>query len=521
MGLHAARLVMLGCGALLGAELALFVDDLTEREGNTAGRARRKRLGWLAWAVTVSSAPLVFMSGAVYPDIVGALLIVVALRRLVRFRGLADAVVAAAAAALLPWFHIRFSIWAAGLLLGLCWRWRATCSLPKLASATASRQFRWDRRRFAMVMALPAVSGVGVILTTWSWYGSPLPTVVLHPRSGVWYENAPKYPYDVASLYRNVFGVVFGRAQGLLPWAPVFLVAIAGLTLAARRWGGWVWGLGGIVVVYLLAVGIVSARTNIPGRFLVIVVPLGAPVLLAAMMHRRWVIPIVGVLALSGGVLSLQAIRHFSELYPRPDGLVAVPIAAGLQAPWPNLSIGPDAADNDLTIPLDQLRGGRVVIDRTLGRPPLAGGPVDQVVESSGVVGGEVAVFGPLLLRGRYDLDVTVRCVAPCAAGSISVDGGGPATALDPTGMWATLPVSVLVASGHLIQPVIRQSGPGIVRVAQVHIHHLPPPTRSSLRFPNPTWVLAWLVAIAAAGAIMANRHSSARSEDPDQRPTR
>jgi hypothetical protein len=185
------------------------------------------------------------------------------------------------------------------------------------------------------------------------------------------------------------------------------------------------------------------------------------------------------------------------------------------------LSIGPDAADNDLTIPLDQLRGGRVVIDRTLGRPPLAGGPVDQVVESSGVDGGEVAIFGPLLLRGRYDLDVTVRCVAPCAAGSISVDGGGPATALDPTGVWATLRVSVLVASGHLIQPVIRQSGPGIVRVAQVHIHHLPPPPRSSLRFPNPTWVLAWLAAIAAAGAIMANRHSSARSEDPDQAPTR
>ena len=179
-GLTGARLVMVLIAALLADQLYRLLRDLRLR--------RRYRV--LAWAAAVFCLPVVVFSSQIYPELPGALLVVVALRVMVvgASRPAALALGSAAAAALV-WLHVRYLPLSVGILFGLA---IAACLQrlePRVVEVTASRapskpqralvvrcvvvlMKRW--RTVTLPVLVPYAIGIGLLAAAFQhWYGSP------------------------------------------------------------------------------------------------------------------------------------------------------------------------------------------------------------------------------------------------------------------------------------------------------------------------------------------------------------
>ena len=109
-GLTGVRLLMLFIAALLADQLFRLLRDL----------GFRRRYAFLAWAAVAFCYPMLVFSSQVYPELPGALLLVVALRVMVRWASTPVALaLGSAAAGLLVWLHVRFIPLSAGVFLGL------------------------------------------------------------------------------------------------------------------------------------------------------------------------------------------------------------------------------------------------------------------------------------------------------------------------------------------------------------------------------------------------------------------
>jgi hypothetical protein len=161
-----------------------------------------------------------------------------------------------AALSLLPWLHTKFVIILAGLGVAL-----ALKVLRKPAALLA--------------LALPVAISLGLWLYAFFvMYGVADPTVP--------YGGARGAGLDWANVPRGVLGLLFDQEYGLLPYSPVYALAVPGLIVAARRRDT----RGLLAAAAFTAAAFVAATTryymwwggwSVPARFLVPVLPLAAP----------------------------------------------------------------------------------------------------------------------------------------------------------------------------------------------------------------------------------------------------
>ena len=209
---------------------------------------------WFGWAAVALSVPFFFHASAVFPDGMGAVLILPALLPLVdaRARKTGPLLIVGAALASLPWLHSRFAILAAasGIVVA-----------ARLLSEPAAPGERL--KRLAGFAACPFFSATAWFLFLQIIYGTPNPSVVYGGNTS----TAP------GNIVRGVPGLLFDQQFGLIPNAPVYLCALAGIVVMMRTYGTRRLALEllFIAVPYFLVVGFFFmwwAGTTAPVRFL-------------------------------------------------------------------------------------------------------------------------------------------------------------------------------------------------------------------------------------------------------------
>jgi hypothetical protein len=202
--------------ALLAAGLGLLTRDLARRSGADEGAAL------LAWAAAVGP-PVLFYTGFLYTEVVVAFCLALALRLLLAPTGTASGLGAALALSALPWLHVRMTL--AAVLLG----------------AFAVLRLR-GRARVAFVLAAGAMAAVYAAYQ-YSVFGTLAPFAR--------YAGQVPIPMARRTPLRTLVGLFVDGAYGLLPYAPVFLLALAGLPLVLRRGrrDRWALALAGLGVI--------------------------------------------------------------------------------------------------------------------------------------------------------------------------------------------------------------------------------------------------------------------------------
>jgi hypothetical protein len=236
-----------------------FFDQLWRLLTDLRYRGAARLLPWLA---ALSALPVISYGILVSPEVPGALLVVIALRLLVR-NTRRSLIAASAVASLLPWLIIRFAPLALGLVVA------AAVMATRPDNLHPSNIWRAVRTRWrdALLVTTPFLISVALFAVyLQALYHSINPNATYPPG----YTK----PWSLWHLYEVGIGSLVGQGEGLLPLAPAFIVGIIGVVAAVRRQrAGWI--LLAAAAVYLFVVvpmGFWGAP--IPGRFAVILVPL-------------------------------------------------------------------------------------------------------------------------------------------------------------------------------------------------------------------------------------------------------
>lgn len=270
-------LVFLGLvGALLAVQLFLLLRDLSFGP----------RVALVATAIAMLTHPLLTYSTQIYPDVVIALVVVTAIRVLGRGQALGPAELAACAAlaALLLFFSAR--AWALSLaLLALAGYWAVRLALdaPRRPLALAAVGVA-----FAAVIAPIAL--VNTIL-----FGLPM------PGAGYWLVREQHELFG-SGPHVGALGLLFSRGFGLIPRAPIYLLAFAGIAaLYARARAGHAPLVMALVMLGIVHFAFVSnlaywhSHWSPPSRNLIAAAPLlvaglagGIEVLARSRPRRLW-----------------------------------------------------------------------------------------------------------------------------------------------------------------------------------------------------------------------------------------
>jgi hypothetical protein len=211
-----APILALGGYGLVKAFLAIVSAAATAAAWRTAylltGQAAA---AWFGWAGTALAAPVLLLSFTVYPDGPGAAVVMLAFALVAGLQSRPSRpawwwAAAGLLPALLPWFHPRFSVLAAAL--GIVYVGRARRD-AKPASAIAA---------LALLPALGAAAWFGYY---YAIYGRLNPSVAYGHYTQMSAGRAPT----------GLLGLLVDQQYGLLVYAPVFGVGLAGLAALARR----------------------------------------------------------------------------------------------------------------------------------------------------------------------------------------------------------------------------------------------------------------------------------------------
>lgn len=193
-----------GVVVLLALAAAAFGVQVRALAAMLSGDPRLALFAWLA----ASGPPALFYSFHAYPAILGGLAVATSLRLLLsESPGPGAAAVAGFAAATLPWLHTRM--------------------LPAAAALGLVALFRLRGRALAAFLAAVAAMAAGFVAYNVHIFGAASP---LGPYGG-------KVPRGVrrAIPLHAVGGILLDRGFGLLVYAPVYLLALAGLPDLLRR----------------------------------------------------------------------------------------------------------------------------------------------------------------------------------------------------------------------------------------------------------------------------------------------
>jgi hypothetical protein len=271
--------------------VVVFLALLFGAAGALTWRAAYKLTGdatssWVGWAGVVLSAPTFFHSFTVYPDGPAALIVIGATSFLLAgqsgrsgqsgLSGRSDqsnsspwewSLVGTTIAAL-PWLHTRLAVVAVALLAVLAVR----------AVSEESSRSGGSARSVVALLAVPVISFALWLTFFHVIYGT------IDPRA----------PYggrgeSLADIPRGLTGLIVDQQFGLLPNAPIFGLALAGLATLWRMRRRFVVELAAIAVPYVLVVSANEmwwAGFSAPARFLVpVLLPLALP--LAAWWQRH------------------------------------------------------------------------------------------------------------------------------------------------------------------------------------------------------------------------------------------
>lgn len=223
---------------------------------------------WFGWAAVALSVPFFFHASAVYPDPVAAVIVMAAVTALLSFETITTVgaekgrawpawgwALLGGALGLLPWLHTRYAALAG--VLGVC------LALRLLA-----------RRAWARVVALVVPLLVGIA----AWFGY---------FYAIYGEFSPAAAYghytqsQISNIPRGLVGLLFDAQFGLFPYAPVYLVAIAGFVSLFRVRLRLALEIAAVLLTYLLAVAAYHmwwGGWSAPARFLVpVLLMLGVP----------------------------------------------------------------------------------------------------------------------------------------------------------------------------------------------------------------------------------------------------
>jgi hypothetical protein len=242
--------------ALLAAGLALLVRDVARRSGADEDAAL------VAWAAAVGP-PVLFYSAFLYAEVPVAFALALALRLLLFSPGPWAAAAAALALSAMPWLHVRMGLAAAaaGAFAVVRLRGRSRLAFLATAGAMAAAYEAYQHAVFGTFSPLAR-------------YGGRVPASMAG-----------------ATPLRTLVGLFVDGAYGLLPYAPVFVLALAGLPLALGRgrrdrwalllaglgallpvlgWRNW-WGFSPparftIPLVPVLALALAARLATVPGR---------------------------------------------------------------------------------------------------------------------------------------------------------------------------------------------------------------------------------------------------------------
>jgi hypothetical protein len=182
----------------------------------------------LAWIGTAVSAPFVFNSITVYPEVPAAACVIAAYLIATRRGGFGQRPGLAAACGtvlgLLPWLSSKYALMMAALAalaLGRLWLPMAAEDLPnEAASDTATVVPFAQRLRASLALGLPIVVSAALWMSFFDWiWGSPFPSVVYGTQDYVGW----KY------FVKGGPGLLFDQEYGIVPAAPIFGAALVGL----------------------------------------------------------------------------------------------------------------------------------------------------------------------------------------------------------------------------------------------------------------------------------------------------
>ena len=209
----------------------------------------RRRYGFLAWVAVAFCYPMLVFSGQIYPELPAALLILVALRVMVRWASSPFALASgSSAAALLVWLQVRFIPLAFGVLLGLViaacrahWQGAASPRPTGLSGivraawgevALSTRVLAREWRTVTVPLAVPFLAYLAIFAAvSYHLYGTAHPTAPYD----AFYDNGVgsagrSFPYEFA------LADLLDPVQGWIPYAPVHWLGLAALGCLVLRW---------------------------------------------------------------------------------------------------------------------------------------------------------------------------------------------------------------------------------------------------------------------------------------------
>ena len=477
-GLTGARIVMVLIAALMADQLYRLLRDLRLR--------RRYRV--LAWGAAVFCLPVLVFSSQIYPELAGALLVVVALRVMVvgASRAAALALGSSAAVALI-WLHVRYFPLSVGILGGLtlaaCLRdWspgRRSRGLKGIVQAVRAIVLRCavvlrNRWRTVTVPVLaPYAIGFGLLAVAFEhWYGSPSlqASYKAYGSPGV---GTGHWDFWYHFALRDILDPVVGW----IPFAPVHWLGFAGLGCLVVMFG---WPAAGVIAVaagYELFISSVGTGVGfgLPARYPMIVGPLIA-VPLAVVIEKIRVARLLFVPLLAVSLIfAVAAARNFAQLYPgdvqRIFGMrstaPAFPELAGVLAPV-SFTLAPDAAPAPQTGKLE----GDEVIARA-GRDKagfLRYGPWVGLK-----AGAYVATFSLAAERVRPDQPAAiVQITGAGETGVVSKELTG--RQLRPLRSLNNIDLTFATPGGRWIETRVYYSGKGTLRAGPINVQPITVP---------------------------------------------
>ena len=328
---HWGALAVIGLIAALSA-LAIF--DL-------AASLASRPIALATWAAVAFTIPFGLQSWLIYPEMPAALLMSWAVLWVWRTGPdrVAPWVWRGAALSLLPWLHTKYSLLL--LIMGLWLAWRL-----------------WPRARLIAAFLTPvAVSGVLWLGSFYMMYGDFNPTVAYGYSQGA--------ELHASNLPRGLLGLSFDQEFGLLPYSPIYLVALVGAwrMIQHRETRGYLIGLLLVVATFLVSVTQAYmwwGGASVPARFVVPILPVLAPMIAYAMHDVRGG-PARGVIGLS----LLLSVGIFVGVSVQPAASLMFNVRDGTSNLLEALQAGVP-----LTSTLPSLRGGPRSLDWIIQVPP-------------------------------------------------------------------------------------------------------------------------------------------------------
>ena len=323
-GLTGARIVMVLIAALLADQLFRLLRDLRFR--------RRYRL--LAWSSVVFCLPVLAFANQVYPELAGALLIVISIRIMVAGRPSPAALaVGSASAAALVWLHVRYLSLSLAVLLGLAIvafsDLRQSAGGPgagglqrrvRTVGAAVSEFLRAASKRWhtaLLPLLVPYAVGIGLFAIAFQhWYGSPDPRA---PYLGWGYTTVGSGGWNF--VWRFALTDLLNPVAGWIPYAPVHWVGLAALGCLVVWFR---WPAAACIAVaagneLIIAAAGPSVGWGFPARYLLIVIPLIAIPIALVLQEVRVARAIFFPLLAASLVIAFAFAHDYQRLYPVGD----------------------------------------------------------------------------------------------------------------------------------------------------------------------------------------------------------